>query len=240
MKCIYIEECESTMNEARNQWKKNANSNGYILYTHNQTNGRGRGTHQWSSKTNDIIFTFLCKVETEETLRKTGVVSLLTMYQLLKELYNINLKGKWPNDGYINNKKLMGILIEVDWNDGMFYVNIGIGLNVEMKQLNTSISLSELIDISSLDELKLFSLFQERFFKLLQYDVHTLLEMFNDIDFLKGKKVLICNTKYEDDIDQYIEGVIVGYSENWNVMVDVDGIIMEFDREEIVLPSSFY
>lgn len=236
MKNIYIEQCESTMNEAKKQWNLNDNSNGYIIYTHNQTNGRGRGTHLWTSKTQDILFTFLCKVETEEDLRKTGVISLLTMSKILKETYGIEMKGKWPNDGYIENKKLVGILVEVDWNNGMFYVNIGIGLNVEKKSLETSISLSELINEKDIDEIQLFEAFRKTFFEYLQLDVHSILKMFNEIDFLKGKTVRLCNTHYEDDLSEHIEGIIIGYSEDWKVLLDVDGDICEFDREDILLP----
>ena len=44
-----------------------------------------------------------------------------------------NLKVKWPNDVWLNNKKLAGILLELYSGDnGSNQIIIGIGLNVSM------------------------------------------------------------------------------------------------------------
>lgn len=47
---------------------------------------------------------------------------------------------KWPNDLYVNNKKIAGLLIESAFSENQFdYIIVGIGLNINQKTFNPSI-----------------------------------------------------------------------------------------------------
>ncbi|BFU23853.1 biotin--acetyl-CoA-carboxylase ligase [Entamoeba histolytica HM-3:IMSS] len=236
MNCVFIETCESTMDEAKRIWENEKHENGYIVYTHNQTKGRGRENRVWQSDKHDILFTFMFQTQTEEELRRSGVVSLLSLCSVLKEKYGIQVFGKWPNDGYVNNKKLFGILIEAEWKNNSFLVNIGIGINFYKKDLDYSISLSEIGDVSKINEVEVMTSFRDKFFELISQSYSVLLNQFKSIDFLNGKKVTLRLVSEKSSLaNKEYNGMVVGYTTDWKVLIQTDNGIEAFDREEIVL-----
>ena len=87
-----------------------------------------------------------------ENFNILSLVSAVTIAEYLEnKLYIKNVSIKWPNDIFINDKKVCGILLEGQIPD---YIVIGIGLNVNQKTFNgnfnnspTSISLETKNDI---------------------------------------------------------------------------------------------
>ena len=116
-----------------------------------QTNGHGRMGRTWvSPEGENLMFSVLIKdkalVNNFSSLSLCSAVSILKVLQKL-ELENVSIK--WPNDIYVNGKKICGILLEsVADNNQMSSVIVGIGLNVnttdfvgEYKTQPTSIAL---------------------------------------------------------------------------------------------------
>jgi BirA family biotin operon repressor/biotin-[acetyl-CoA-carboxylase] ligase len=55
----------------------------------------------------------------------------LVLAEILRSEYNIPAAVKWPNDVLVNDKKIAGILAEMEAEaDRVTYVNIGVGVNV--------------------------------------------------------------------------------------------------------------
>ncbi len=98
-----------------------------------QTDGHGRLGRSWvSPKGENLLFSVLIKdkklVQNFSSLSLCSAVSIL---KTLQELNIPNLSIKWPNDVYIDGKKVCGILLEsVSDNNKLSSVIIGIGLNV--------------------------------------------------------------------------------------------------------------
>ena len=60
-----------------------------------------------------------------------------TITQIFLDQYNINLKIKFPNDIYYNNKKIGGILTESKVRGEIVkFVVIGIGINTNQEEFN--------------------------------------------------------------------------------------------------------
>ena len=106
---------------------------GSIVIAEEQTAGRGRMGRLWLSPGSvNLLFSVLLRPTV-----KAGDVFTLTMAFALaacegvEQVSNLNAAIKWPNDIYLNEKKLGGILTEFSVKDQMAeYVIIGIGLNV--------------------------------------------------------------------------------------------------------------
>lgn len=104
-----------------------------IVWAEQQTKGRGMGGNSWHScPSQNLTFSvFLCpkNIEAKEQFWVLQFVSV-SILQVLKR-YDIDAKIKWPNDIYVENKKLCGILME-NAVVGDFLENsiVGIGLNV--------------------------------------------------------------------------------------------------------------
>ena len=127
-----------------------------------QSKGKGRNVRKWeSTKGNNLLFSLLIK--DKEILNKyqcLSILSAVSIYNVLKSLSINNISIKWPNDIYVNDKKICGILLEgISYDNKLQNIIIGIGLNVNedkfdefglfdatsiKKELNQEISLKDI------------------------------------------------------------------------------------------------
>ena len=100
-----------------------------IVIADEQTKGRGHYGNKWNSPKGNLYFTVFFPI-LRSNLKK---IQFLVQLQIRNILDNYNIKNvslKWPNDLYINNKKVCGILQE-SIVLGKLYLIIGIGINVK-------------------------------------------------------------------------------------------------------------
>ena len=119
-----------------NVWtKKNLRffRNGDIIITRHQTEGRGRFSRSWFSPGLKCLTLSVVLSETHipENPSQTGQLAALAIRKIL-ESYDISAWLKWPNDVYVNGKKISGILSEFDNREKK--VILGIGLNINVKE----------------------------------------------------------------------------------------------------------
>jgi|TARA_B100000287_G_scaffold405115_1_gene428425 BirA family biotin operon repressor/biotin-[acetyl-CoA-carboxylase] ligase len=123
---------KNTNIKAKNIYNKKKTN--IAIYTIKQTLGRGRLNRKWISNEGDLTCSFLLKKKIEA--ENIGKVNLFIAYRILlllkKKLPEINFKIKWPNDIYVDNKKIGGILIEttITKKEIDFFI-IGIGINIK-------------------------------------------------------------------------------------------------------------
>ena len=108
-------------------------SQNIALLTLLQKSGRGRTSKKWISKEGDLTCSFLLSFQT--TVNKLGQINLWfinKVFIVLKKLNpDLDLKIKWPNDLYLDEKKLGGILVETSILRGnVNYFLFGIGINL--------------------------------------------------------------------------------------------------------------
>ncbi len=106
---------------------------GTLFIADEQTAGRGRMSRSWESKSGDsILMSLLVRPENLLPQDATGIVLLTAIAMAAAcRAEGADVSVKWPNDLIVNNKKLCGMLLEM--NASMEKVNfavIGIGLNV--------------------------------------------------------------------------------------------------------------
>lgn len=107
-----------------------------------QTQGKGRLDRAWHSPFGEnIYFSMLCPFEKDlsELSGLSLVVSLAICHAIEScvDMTNNQLNVKWPNDILLNQKKLAGILIEIQAeSNGYCQVIIGTGINVNMKKVS--------------------------------------------------------------------------------------------------------
>jgi BirA family transcriptional regulator, biotin operon repressor / biotin---[acetyl-CoA-carboxylase] ligase len=132
-KYIYRENLPSTNSYAAELLKGDTLQEGTIVYTNFQTSGRGQTGNSWESEDGKnllislILFPVMISPPDQFIISKT--VSLGICDYLLQHTANVSIK--WPNDIYINNDKIAGILIEASIiRDEIENIIIGIGLNI--------------------------------------------------------------------------------------------------------------
>ncbi|MDT9587709.1 MAG: bifunctional biotin--[acetyl-CoA-carboxylase] ligase/biotin operon repressor BirA [Candidatus Arsenophonus melophagi] len=110
-------------------------NSGDVCIAEYQTFGRGRRGRYWVSpfgcNINLSLYWHLHRGPT--TAIGLSLVVGIVIAETLNKIIGNNIKLKWPNDLYLNEKKIAGILIEMISSPGnTAHIVIGIGLNVSM------------------------------------------------------------------------------------------------------------
>jgi BirA family biotin operon repressor/biotin-[acetyl-CoA-carboxylase] ligase len=126
-----FEAVTSTMDEAHRLAAAGAPA-GTLVLAERQDAGRGRSGKRWSSAARAGIWATL--LERPRDARAIEVLSLrvgLRMASALERWTDAPIRLKWPNDLYLEGRKLAGVLIEARWRDQRpDWVAIGIGVNL--------------------------------------------------------------------------------------------------------------
>ncbi|SHH22588.1 biotin--[acetyl-CoA-carboxylase] ligase [Thermosipho atlanticus] len=163
-KIIILEKTNST----NDYLKKNYENfiNGTVVVAIEQINGKGRKGRTWYSPKGGLWFSILLKPKKNISPHFFTKLSSITIIKILKK-YKVDAQIKWPNDIYVNNKKLAGILTESEYkNSKLLALIVGIGINInneipnELKDI--AVSLSEVIG-KNINISNFLNLFLKRF-----------------------------------------------------------------------------
>ena len=105
--------------------------NGFISAT-SQKKGRGSHGRKWISKKGNFFSTIFFQMKKNyPTVEQFTIINPLLNIDVIKKFCGKNkINFKPPNDIYINNKKICGILQEVITKDKNKYLIVGIGINL--------------------------------------------------------------------------------------------------------------
>ena len=196
----------------------NAAKEGTVVCAETQRKGRGRMGRIWASpKHKGVYFSLILRpnLPPNETAKLT-LLSAVAVCEAIRDTTGLLSYIKWPNDILINDKKVAGILTEMDAEmDIVKFAIIGIGINVNLKHAflpDKATSLKE-------EKGEVFSRVQllqeilrkiEKFYLLLQKDgFGTIVERWRQLSSTLGKRVKVAYHR------RYIEGEAVD--------VDLDG-----------------
>lgn len=119
---------------------------GTIVIADEQTDGRGRMERPWDSNSQDGIWlSIILKPQIPPYLApQLTLLTATVLADLIKEETKLQPKIKWPNDLLIDQRKVSGILTEMQAEqDQILYVIIGIGLNVNQSLTDFNQSIRE-------------------------------------------------------------------------------------------------
>ena len=129
MEVIHLSETDST-----NRWLREHPAEGDVnVWTDYQTAGRGCGTNTWESERGaNLLYSMLIHPERVAATRQF-LISMVTANSISRVVarYAENVSVKWPNDIYVGDRKICGILIENTLQGSHIKDSvIGVGLNV--------------------------------------------------------------------------------------------------------------
>lgn len=206
MTYIELDEVNSTNDYIKRNLDRLVNLS--VVRCNYQTDGRGRNGHIWQSKKgDDLLMSILVKdFKNPQDLHKMTQLVACSVAGLL-DRYGIKAKIKWPNDIYVDDLKICGILVEAIYQEDLKGVIVGVGLNVNsisgdyasMKMKTGQNYQIKSLMIAMLTYFKIYyNLYQQG-----SYD--KILEYANDIAYLKDKQVefqdygLVTFTRLNDD-----------------------------------------
>lgn len=135
-KIIVLNEVESTNNYAKQLILTNAEE-GTVVLAQFQKKGRGQASNTWESEPGKnmlaSIILYPLKLYASSQFIISKVVSLGLVDFLSEEVGDVSIK--WPNDIYVGEKKIAGILIENTIKGNTLSSSvIGIGLNLNQEE----------------------------------------------------------------------------------------------------------
>jgi BirA family biotin operon repressor/biotin-[acetyl-CoA-carboxylase] ligase len=127
----YFSEVDSTMGVAR-KLARDGCEHLSVVTADRQSKGRGRLTRSWESKTGGLYFTVIVRPLLPPLLSpRVNFAAGLALVRTLRSRLQVEAVVKWPNDILVAERKLAGILAEMEAEaDRVAYINVGIGLNV--------------------------------------------------------------------------------------------------------------
>jgi BirA family transcriptional regulator, biotin operon repressor / biotin---[acetyl-CoA-carboxylase] ligase len=140
-KLLYFENLPSTNSQAALLMKKESLPEGTIIYTNYQSAGRGYSENTWESEEGkNLLISIVLKpsfIKAFDQFYISMTISLGICDFLTRYIPSCSIK--WPNDIYIDNDKIAGILIESAIISGQIEYSIaGIGLNINQEKFISS------------------------------------------------------------------------------------------------------
>lgn len=219
---------------------------GAALVAEAQTAGRGRRGNSWFSPFGSNLY-YSMYWQLEQGIQAAMGLSLvigIAVAEVLEQQYQLPVKLKWPNDIYLHQKKLAGILIElVGQSHAQCDLVIGLGLNIRMPE-----SAGAEIDqawtdlqqhvINPIDRNQLIALLQHniamhlRDFELSGFSPFT--AEFNRRDQYQGDTVCLISG------DRRIIGRNVGVDKQGGLLLEREGVCQSYYGGELSLRSALH
>jgi BirA family biotin operon repressor/biotin-[acetyl-CoA-carboxylase] ligase len=136
-KLLFFENLPSTNSYAASLLREQEVPEGTVVHTNHQSSGRGQGGNKWESEENKnlliSIILFPSMINPTDQFLLSMAVSLGICDFL--DMHTSAISIKWPNDIYVKNDKIAGILIENSiMGDQIENTIAGIGINVNQTE----------------------------------------------------------------------------------------------------------
>ncbi|TVQ88347.1 MAG: biotin--[acetyl-CoA-carboxylase] ligase [Bacteroidetes bacterium] len=240
-KILRFEHLESTNSKARELLKNSELDEGSIIICNDQSAGRGYGTNAWeSAPEKNLTATWILKpsfLTADRQFWLTKVLSLAVRDTVIHfHKGNLPVTIKWPNDVYVGNSKISGILVENNIFGNNIQVTVaGVGLNVNQEEFYSDIpnpvSLKQLIGKDT-DLEHCLEILNDRIFyyyNLLRTSQSERL----DFEYTNSLYLLNKPSLFKDETKQF-EGIIRGTDDYGRLQIETtSGEIRNYDFKEV-------
>jgi BirA family biotin operon repressor/biotin-[acetyl-CoA-carboxylase] ligase len=238
---VHLPSVDSTNNYAKEYIAKSSPINGTVILADEQFAGRGQIGNTWLSEadknlTFSVIYQTSFLLATEQFYLNIavslGISSALSTIFLPDS--DLDVKIKWPNDIYVGDRKIAGILIE-NTISGIYLKHsvIGIGLNVNQERFQEGINATSLQNLTKVNQdrdvvlnsilasvEKYFLLLKERKFERLKGEYVEYLYRYNILSTYKKDAIVF-------------SGKIIGVDATGNLQMETDNGLLQFGFKEI-------
>jgi len=198
---------------------------GSVVFSEEQTQGRGRLGRKWSSpKAKGLYFSILLRpaIQIHEIPRIT-LCAAVACAQALIEATRLPIRIRWPNDLLVGDRKLCGILTELTAEaDRVRFVVLGIGINVNaaagaLPPEATSLKIETRRHWNRAElAVKLLTRFEREYLRLLSGDFQEMIQAWENYSVITGKRVSAST------LGGKVEGIATGIDKDGALWIRLD------------------
>ena len=196
---------------------------GTVVTADEQTAGRGRQGRTWTAAPGEALLLSIVVRDLEPRHALLPMMAALAVCEATEAVVDVHCEIKWPNDVWVERRKLSGILVEARPAAGWAIVGIGVNTGVhqfpdELREIATSLQLES--PGEALDPLL------ESLARWLDADSPEVLSAWRNRDALRGSSV-----RWGEG-----EGVAHGIDDSGSLLVDAgDGDLVALGAGEVHL-----
>jgi len=109
---ILVYDSTLSTNDVAAEYARNKQNDGLVVFTEEQTGGRGRAGNKWLSGRADSILCSVILIEKNLNPELLSLTCAVAVAETIDKPGMSQAKIKWPNDIMLNGKKVAGILLE--------------------------------------------------------------------------------------------------------------------------------
>jgi len=236
---LYLFDEVPSTNELAKEEIRHGGADGLVIISKRQSAGKGRLQRAWQSPEGGIWMSVVIRPNlTLAEAAKLTLSSSIAVVEALREVTELNVGIKWPNDLVVDGQKLAGILGEVvgEWTTIQTIVlGIGINANFARRELEDSIAATTLQELlgyeTDLNQLV------AKILEHLEGELHSL--ELNGFHYLRkrwleravgiGEEVVILRE------DGNFTGILQGISASGALVIQTEGQELEFNAGEVRL-----
>ena len=222
---IDLDTIDSTNNYAMRLVQDGMAHSGMVVYTQHQFAGKGQRGKQWNTQAGEAIAMSLiyCPAVDCDVYSLSFAIPVAVRSVLQKLMPECQVDIKWPNDIYVNNSKLAGILIENTFRGSAIkYAVIGIGVNmrqtsfVQMDRTPISVLMASGRYFEHLDVVEAL---RNAILAIFQKDIKETMQVYQSYLWRKGSY-----SSFKDLVSEEVfEGEILGVNSLFELEINVNG-----------------
>ncbi|MCV2518855.1 MAG: biotin--[acetyl-CoA-carboxylase] ligase [Candidatus Lightella neohaematopini] len=214
----------------------NINNKCCVCVSEYQTKAVGRNGKKWINSFGNSLCLSICWLLKKPLLCSTiGIVVSIILANLLKNLGIKNIGVKWPNDLYLKNKKLAGILVEKTSTNNNHYYIIGIGINLNISNTGNLLNKLDSNWISLIDtgitinrNILTAKIINSMYYWLIFFEQNGFSYFFNlwkKLDVFINRKVLLYNQFYNNNS---IYGINRGINQYGAILIEINNVVRAY------------
>jgi BirA family biotin operon repressor/biotin-[acetyl-CoA-carboxylase] ligase len=235
-KVVFLPQCHSTNDELVMLAKISNQPEGMVVYTDHQENGKGQRGNIWVAEPGkNVLMSVLLqpKFLKPQDQYLLNLVAGLAIVDTLNHYTSDQILLKWPNDVFINEMKISGVLIESNTRGSMLESSVvGIGLNLNQGGFYVPKATSLLIEtgkennkLEVIDHL--LSHLEKWYLKLKNNRIEEILTCYHSHLMWRGEERLFKAEGKE------FTGEIIGIDSNGRLILKVNNELKSFGIKEV-------
>lgn len=231
---FWFNEVSSTMDTAH-QLAYQGFPHGTIIVARQQRKGRGRNNRIWVSPIGGLWFSIILRPRRNHNLNLLPIVFAIAVHDTLTG-YIKNCWIKWPNDIYVNKRKIAGILSESCFTgSSLNHIIVGIGVNInnEVKDFlrEKAVSLIELLG----HEVSIGQFFEKLVSKMNRYYTYYLESPRSIVDEFNKRTRMINRVVKVIYPDKVLEGTSLGINIRGELIINTSEGLLSLSQLSNVL-----